>query len=87
MLLKQLHNHMDEGNFNKLSLDDRVTLLWEKGQFVESISYYNYCLILYSLNREFVELFYDKSTQRILWISIANEHDMKKYLSNVQIPV
>jgi hypothetical protein len=78
---------MDENSFNRLSLDDRAKVLWEKGQFVESISYYNYCLILYSLNRDFVELFYDKNTQRILWISLANEYDMKKYLNNIQIPV
>jgi hypothetical protein len=78
---------MDEGSFNRLSLDDRAKLLWEKGKFVESVTYYNYCLILYSLNREFVELFYDKSSQSILWISFANEYDMKKYLNKIEIPV
>ncbi len=78
---------MGEGKFNMLSLDDRAKMLWEKGHFVETITYDNYCLILYSLNREFVELFYDKTTQRILWISMANEYDMKKYLNKIEIPV
>jgi hypothetical protein len=78
---------MEEGKFNRLSLDDRAKLLWEHGYFVESITYYNYCLILYSLNRQFVELFYDRSSQTILWISLANEYDMKKYLNKIEIPV
>jgi hypothetical protein len=78
---------MDEGKFNRLTLDDRAKLLWEKGDFVESITYHNYCLILYSLNRQFVELFYDRSSQTILWISLANEYDMKKYLGKIEIPV
>ncbi len=58
---------MDEGKFNRLSLVDRAKLLWEKGYFVESINYYNYCLMLYSLNRQFVDLFYDKGAKRIVW--------------------
>ena len=78
---------MEEGKFNRLSLDDRAKLLWERGDFVESITYYNYSLILYSLNRQFVELFYDRNSQAILWISLANEYDMKKYLNKIEIPV
>lgn len=79
---------MDEGGrFNRFSLENRAKLLWKKGVFVESITWYNYSLMLYSLNRQFVEIFYDQYTEKIVWISLANEYDLKKYLANVHLPV
>jgi hypothetical protein len=78
---------MDEGRFNRLSLEDRAKFLWMKGNFLQSVTFNNYSLMLYSLNRQFVELFYDKNSKKIVWISLANEHDLKKYLNKIRIPV
>ena len=78
---------VEEGKFNRLSLMQRADLVWEKGTFVDSVMYNNYCLMLYSLNHQFVELFLELKTQNIVWISIANEYDLAKYLPDISIGV
>lgn len=78
---------MDEAKFNRLTITERADVVWEKGQFVDSALYKNYCLMLYSVNRQFVELYLDLHTQSIVWISLANEHDLDKYLTDIHIEV
>jgi hypothetical protein len=78
---------MDEARFNRLSLADRAGIVWQKGKFVDSVIYNNYCLMLYSVNRQFVELFLDLKTHAIVWISMANEYDLAKYLDDIKIEV
>lgn len=78
---------MDEGTFNRLSLADRANFVWEKGAFVDSILFNNYLLMLYSINRQFAELCYDIKSGTIIWISLANEYDLAKYLDSIDIAV
>ncbi|HET7179315.1 MAG TPA: hypothetical protein VFI14_06305 [Chryseosolibacter sp.] len=78
---------MDEGTFNRLPLADRANFVWEKGVFVDSILFNNYLLMLYSVNRQFVELSYDVKGGTIVWISVANEYDLAKYLDHIDIVV
>jgi hypothetical protein len=78
---------MDESKFNRLSFAERAGIVWRHGQFVDSVMFNNYCLMLYSVNRQFVELYLDLKTHSIVWISLANEHDLAKYLEHVRIEV
>lgn len=78
---------MDEGKFNRLSLGERATIVWKKGKFVDSAICNSYCLMLYSVDREFVELFLDLKTHSIVWISLANDFDLAKYLEDINIEV
>ena len=78
---------MDESKFNRLTTTERAHVVWEKGQFVDSVLYKNYCLMLYSVNRQFVELYLDLHSHSIVWISMANEHDLDKYLNQIHIEV
>ena len=78
---------MDEAKFNRLSLTERTDLLWEKGTFVDSLLYNDYCLMLYSINRQFVELYVDLKSQSISWVTLANDFDLMKYLNDIQIEV
>lgn len=78
---------MEEGKFNRLSLAERASIVWRQGQFVDSVIYNNYCLMLYSVNRQFIELYLDLKTHSIVWISLANEYDLAKYLEDVRIEV
>ena len=78
---------MDEEKFNRLSLTDRAGLVWSKGVFVDSVLYNNYCVMLYSIRSQFVELTIDLHTHTIVWITLANEYDLKKYLENFNIEV
>ena len=78
---------MENGKFDRLSLHERANLVWLRGQFVDSVIYNNYCLLLYSVNRQFVELYIDLRTHNIVWISLANEYDLAKYLDGIQLEV
>ncbi|MEX2232829.1 MAG: hypothetical protein WD824_11750 [Cyclobacteriaceae bacterium] len=78
---------MDEEKFKRLSLADRANLVWTKGKFVDSVLYNNYCVMLYSVKSQFVELTLDLQTHTIVWITLANEYDLNKYLENISIEV
>jgi hypothetical protein len=78
---------MDEGKFNRLSLADRADMVREQGTFVHAVTFKNYCLMLYSINDQFIELSYDRKAGSILWISLANQYDLSKYLADVHLPV
>lgn len=78
---------MDEGKFNRLSLAERINIVWRQGEFVDSAIYNNYRLMLYSVNRQFVEMFIDLKSHNIAWISLANEYDLAKYLDGMQLEV
>ena|SRR5687768_12436766 len=78
---------MDEEKFSRLSLTDRANLVWSKGKFVDSVLFNNYCVMLYSIKSQFVELTVDLQTHTIVWITLANEYDLNKYLENFNIEV
>lgn len=78
---------MEEGKFNRLTLEQRAQIVWRDGQFVDSVMYNQYCLMLYSVDRHFVELFLDLETHHIVWISLASEYDLAKYLRGVDLEV
>ncbi len=78
---------MDEGKFNRLSLADRASIVWQKGKFVDSLICNNYCLMLYSVDRQFLELYLDLKSHSIVWINLANEFDLAKYLDDIRIEV
>jgi len=78
---------MDEVRFNKLSLAARANIVWEKGKLADSVILNNYCLMLYSVNHQFVELIMDLPSNSIVWISLANEYDLVKYLDDIHLEV
>lgn len=78
---------MDEEKFNRLSLGERANIVWTKGKFVDSVICNNYYLMLYSVDRQFIELCLDLKTHSIVWISLANEFELAKYLDSIQIQV
>ena len=78
---------MDEFKFNRMSLAERSDIVWQQGQFVDSVICNNYCLMLYSVKRQFVELCLDLKAQSIIWISLANDYDLTKYLDDIRIEV
>ena len=78
---------MDPEKFNRLSLSERSDFVWKYGEFVDSVICKNYCLMLYTVKGQFVELYLDLHSKNIIWISPANEWDLEKYLTNIHIEV
>ena len=78
---------MEELKFNRLALADRMNIVWCKGRFVDSAMLNNYCLMLYSINHQFVELCIDLPSNSVVWVNMASEYDLAKYLENIDIDV
>lgn len=78
---------MDEHKFHRMSLAQRSDYVWRHGIFVDSVICNNYCVMLYSAKHQFFELCLDLKSQSIVWISLANDHDLAKFLEDVRIEV
>lgn len=78
---------VEESKFNMMSLSERSDVVWQQGQFVDSVICSDYCLMLYSVKRQFIELCLDLRTQSIVWISLANDLDISKYIDHIRIEV
>ena len=76
---------MEAGKFNELKPADKAWLLYEFGDYLFSIEYYDHRISLYSLNTNLVEMYQNIDTNEIVRISIANYGDLDKYLSRIII--
>jgi len=52
-------------NFHKLSLFEKIRLIYCKGDFIVSIWYYKHKINLFLFNGYYVEVFYDPKLDRI----------------------
>jgi hypothetical protein len=71
--------------FNELTLVDKAWLVYEFGDFLVSIEYYDYWVHLYSLNNSLIELYQHMGTRQIDRIEAASYSALDKYLSRIII--
>jgi hypothetical protein len=74
--------------FNKLSLDKKVGMLYQKGTFVMSIRYYEYKVNLYLIGSIYVEVFVNHkhaSVEKIMLLD-TNHSRMKFYSDQIKLP-
>jgi hypothetical protein len=71
--------------FENLSLEEKAKIACDEGIYMESITYYNATVNLYSWNKVFIEVYYHPATNEIERISIATDQDMNKYISRIDI--
>ena len=74
--------------FNALSLNEKVQLLFQNGNFIVAIRYYGYKVNLYLLNNFYVEVFYNHKRDMIERIELlpAFHTRMKFYSDQIQLP-
>jgi hypothetical protein len=71
--------------FDNLSREEKAYLLKENGVLIDSIKTFEANILLYSLNKEFVEVCCEPATNTILRIKIASEKDLSKYLHRITL--
>ncbi len=76
---------MKTPQFNDLTLVDKAWLIYEYGDFLISIEYYDHRVQLYSLNNQFIELFQNIDTRQIDKIEVVTYNALDKYLSRILI--
>ena len=75
--------------FNKLSLDKKVGLLYQNGTFVMSIRYYEYKVNLYLLGSIYLEVFVNhkfSSIDKIVPLDTRHTR-MKFYSDQIKLPL
>jgi len=74
--------------YNRLSLKDKITTLYEQGTFVMSIRYYGYKINLYLLGNTYLEVFVNhkfSSIEKIIQLN-TNHTRMKFYSDQIKLP-
>jgi hypothetical protein len=75
--------------FSKLSLDKKVSHLYEKGTFIMSIRYYEYKVNLYLLGSLYLEVFVNHklaSIEKIILLDTRHTR-MKFYSDQIKLPM
>jgi len=73
---------ISKDDFNKLSLDDKGTLVFSEGKFLATRFYYNQTLCLYDLGNFFVEVFYNSNINIIANIQIMKDKTLDIYIDS-----
>lgn len=76
---------MKRKQFNELSLSDKAWLVYEFGEFLVTIEYYNHKIHLYELNSHFIEIYFNVVLKQVDRISVAEYSDLDKYLSRILV--
>jgi hypothetical protein len=79
----RIGNTMKTTQFNNLTMVDRAWLVYDFGEFLMSIEYYDYRINLYSLNGQFIEIFQNIETRQIERIQGVSYKGIDKYLSRI----
>lgn len=76
------------GEYNSLSLADKISILYERGTFVMAIRYYTYKINLYLLGHHYVEVFVNHKQACIEKISLldTSHSRMKFYSDQIKLP-
>lgn len=73
-------------DYDKLELNEKAKLLWDKGDFISHIEYYNQKICLYTFENFFVEVYYSDDENKIENIkTTTDEKRIKLYLKNINL--
>jgi hypothetical protein len=74
--------------YRKLSLEKKISLLYERGTFVMAIRYYRYKVNLYLFNNYYLEVFVNHKMARIEKIILldTSHSRMKFYSDQIKLP-
>ncbi len=76
------------GEYNSLSLDEKINILYERGTFVMAIRYYAYKINLYLLGNYYLEVFVNHkqaSIEKIMLLDTSHSR-MKFYSDQIKLP-
>ena len=65
--------------------EDEIQRIWDDGNHVMSIQYYNNKISLYSVGLEFFEVIYNPNSNEIEKIKPVDSEDLKKFLNRIKI--
>lgn len=60
-------------DYNLLPINEKAEVLWQEGKFIEAVELNDFDVSLYSLNDQYVEMYYSVSNNRIEKISVLQD--------------
>ena len=72
-------------HFNSLPLGDKRKYLWQEGRYVLTTDFYGARVKLFSLEKEFVEVYYHPVEKKVMRISVATDADLNKHLTGIRV--
>jgi len=60
-------------DYNLLPINEKAEMLWQDGKFIEAMELNDFDVSLYSLNDQYVEMYYSVSNNRIEKISVLQD--------------
>ena len=77
------------GEYENLTLDKKISVLYERGTFVMAIRYYTYKVNLYLLGNFYIEVFVNHkqcSIEKIMLLDTRHSR-MKFYSDQIKLPI
>jgi uncharacterized protein YutE (UPF0331/DUF86 family) len=71
--------------FESLDFTSKLEILKTECVLIFAMPYYHYMIRLYSLGNSFIEEYYDTEQRKVTRISEANDQDMFKFLSKIEL--
>ncbi|HEV8513167.1 MAG TPA: hypothetical protein VGQ59_07810 [Cyclobacteriaceae bacterium] len=66
-------------------MNEEAEFIWTHGKYLISIEYYAFKINLYSVKKNFYEIFYHPNTNEITKINRASFIDLEKYLNRIEL--
>jgi len=77
---------MTQKEFNKLSLQKRITLLRSEGEVIGQRTHLSYEVYLYSCTGFYVEVWIKAGLDLVQWIEVVNnEETLKMYIKDIDL--
>lgn len=66
-------------------MDEQAEHIWNNGNYLTTIEYYGYDVNLYSVGKDYYEVYYNRFENQIEKINLVDEQGMKKFLSRIKL--
>lgn len=73
------------GAFDGLELEDKIQMIQKGGELIMQISYFEYHIALYALDRKMVEVYFNTANKEFVNILSVSYAELDKYIKHVDI--
>jgi hypothetical protein len=73
------------GAFDKLDLEHKILMIESAGQLIMQITYFQYYIGLYTLDKQLVEVYFNTTSKEFVNILSVSYLELDKYIKHVDI--
>jgi hypothetical protein len=73
------------GTFDRLDLEHKIQMIESAGELIMQISYFEYYIGLYSLDKHLVEVYFNTSSKEFVNILSVSYCELEKYIRHIDI--